>query len=69
MDDDCEHCNLDRLQLEDLISCTRLSIFNLITDLRYGNPPMHAFMKDDRILYLLLLLLTYMTMRTLMKTL
>ena len=64
--DNCEHCNLDRVIFLDITQCLYLSIKNLCRDLRIGKSPLDALMQDDRILYVFGVLLALMTMRILL---
>ena len=60
---DCEHCNLDRVSWEDVISCTCLSVQNVYADMISGKSLSQALLQDDRILYLVGLVLLLLTFR------
>lgn len=63
--DGCEHCRLDKVSLEDLFSCTCLSIQNLSHDLSNGKSLTGALLRDDRILYIVGMVLIIMVVRLL----
>lgn len=66
MEDNCDHCNLDRVRVGDVLSCTYLSFANFHTDLYRGTNVFDALLRDDRILYFVGLLLVAVTLRMMM---
>ena len=52
-DENCEHCNLDRITFDAVLPCAHLSIRNICTDIARGENIVTACLRDDRILYVL----------------
>lgn len=62
---DCEHCNLEKVVWQDVFSCTCLSIQNLCHDIAAGKNITQSLFCDDRILYVIGVILLVMTLRLL----
>lgn len=64
---DCEHCNLDRVVWHDVIPCTYQSFAGVWYDLVYEQNTdfIRVFVRDDRILYVIGVLLAAFTIQIL----
>lgn len=62
---DCEHCRLEKVVWQDVFSCTCLSIQNLCHDVAAGGNITESMFRDDRVLYVIGLILLVMTLRLL----
>lgn len=62
----CEFCKLDRVELVNVPRCVLLSVSGLLTDFTDGNTSVvDALRKDDRILYLVGILIIALAARLL----
>ena len=67
MDDDkkCAECALDRVTITNVIECIARSVFDVIQDILNGNASIETFTKNDRILYIIGLLIVGLSIRLL----
>lgn len=65
MYDDCEHCNLDRVRWSDVLSCTYKSCAGICRDIMHEQREdiIGVLTRDDRILYVIGLVLVALTMQ------
>ena len=67
MDDDCEHCNMDRVAWNDVVPCAYKSFSGIWHDVvhKQKDDLIGVFTRDDRILYVIGLLLFALTVQLL----
>ena len=67
-EDDCEHCNLDRVVWHDVVPCAYKSFAGVWRDLVHEQKAdwIGVLMRDDRILYVIGVLLAALTIQLVM---
>ena len=67
-DDDCEHCNLDRVMWSDVLPCMYKSCVGIWRDLviHQKTDVIGVFSRDDRVLYIVGIVLIALTIQILL---